>query len=123
MKHLCSTITGLGLLLAVPAGAQDLTNAGATITVQPGATLYVGTGGLTNQAGSTLTNGGSLRVDGPLANPGTLNLDAGALEVKGDFANSGTIVPGTSPVSGMAPVLPELLMTTGAPPCAVSVTV
>ena len=88
-----------GLLLASSAGAQDLTNAGATITVQAGASLYVGTGGLTNQAGGTLTNAGTLRVDGPLANPGTLDLGTGALEVRGDFANSGTIVPGTSPVS------------------------
>lgn len=99
MKHLCATITGLGLLLAVPAVAQDLTNAGATLTVQPGATLYVGTGGLTNQAGGTLANQGTLRVDGPLTNPGTLDLGAGALEVKSDFANSGTLVSGTSPVS------------------------
>ena len=88
-----------GLLLAVPAVAQDLTNAAATITVQPGATLYVGSGGLSNQAGGTLTNAGTLRVDGPLSNPGTLDLGAGALEVKGSFANSGTLLPGTSPVS------------------------
>ena len=99
MKYLYSLIALRAALYAFPTAAQDLTNAGATITVQAGATLYVGTGGLTNQAGSTLTNGGTLRVDGPLANPGTLNLGAGALEVKGDFANSGTVVPGTSPVS------------------------
>ena len=99
MKHLFPPLLGLGLLLASPAGAQDLTNAGSTLTVQPGATLYVGTGGLTNQAGGTLTNQGTLRVDGPLANPGTLDLGAGALEVKGNFANTGTLVPGSSPVS------------------------
>ena len=99
MKHLFPSLLGAGLLLAAPAGAQDLTNAGATVTVQPGATLYVGTGGLANQAGGTLTNQGTLRVDGPLANPGTLDLGAGALEVKGDFANTGTLVPGTSPVT------------------------
>ena len=98
MKHLFPLL-GAGLLLAAPIRAQDLTNAGATLTVQPGATLYVGPGGLTNQAGGTLTNQGTLRVDGPLTNPGTLDLGAGALEVKGDFANTGTLVPGTSPVS------------------------
>lgn len=89
----------LGLLLAVPVGAQDLTNVGVTLTVQPGATLYVGAGGLTNQAGGTLTNQGTLRVDGPLANPGTLDLSTGALEVRGNFVNSGTLTPGTSPVT------------------------
>ena len=99
MKHLYTPLLGAGLLLAAPAEAQDLTNAGVTLTVQAGATLYVGTGGLANQAGSTLTNQGTLRVDGPLANPGTLDLGAGALEVRGDFANSGTLLPGTSPVT------------------------
>ena len=99
-KPLPLLATGLSLaLLALPAAAQDLTNAGATITVQPGATLYVGTGGLTNQAAGALTNNGTLRVDGPLVNPGTLTLGAGALEVRGDFTNSGTLVPGTTPVT------------------------
>ena len=98
MKHFFPLLS-TGLLLALPGAAQDLTNAGSSITIQPGATLYVGTGGLTNQAGGRLTNQGTLRVDGTLANPGTLDLGAGALEVKGDFANSGTILPGTSPVS------------------------
>ena len=86
-------------LYACPVAAQDLTNAGATITVQAGATLYVGTGGLTNQSGGTLTNAGTLRVDGSLVNPGTLDLSTGALEVRGDFANTGTLTPGTSPVT------------------------
>ena len=98
MKHLFPLL-GAGLLLAAPAGAQDLTNASATLTVQPGATLFVGTGGLTNQAGATLTNQGALRVDGPLTNPGALDLATGTLEVKGDFANTGTLLPGTSPVT------------------------
>ena len=98
MKH-AVPIASLSLLLAGPIAAQDLTNAGASITVQAGATLYVGTGGLTNQASGTLTNLGTLRIDGPLTNPGTLDLGAGALEVRGNFANSGTLLPGTSPVS------------------------
>ena len=90
----------LGAALYVfPAAAQDLTNAGATITVQAGSTLYVGTGGLTNQAGGTLTNAGTLRVDGPITNPGTLDLSTGAMEVRGDFANTGTLTPGSSPVT------------------------
>ena len=67
--------------------------------MQAGATLYVGIGGLTNKAGSTLTNAGAVRVDGPLANAGTLALSTGALDVKGDVANTGTLLPGTSPVT------------------------
>ena len=82
----------------IPAKAQDFTNAGAAVTVQPGAVLYIGTGGFTNQSG-TLTNAGSVRVDGPLANPGTLDLGTGTLEVKGDFANTGTLMPGTRTVT------------------------
>lgn len=86
------------------AAAQDLTNTGTTLLVQPGATLYVGTGGLSNQAGATLTNAGTLRTDGPLLNAGTLDLGAGALEVRSDLTNAGTLLPGTSPVtfSGLA---------------------
>ncbi|MFC6223250.1 T9SS type A sorting domain-containing protein [Hymenobacter artigasi] len=104
MKHLFTPIALGAALCASPAAAQDLTNAGSTITVQAGATLYVSTGGLTNQAGGTLTNAGTLRVDGPIINPGTLDLSTGALEVKGDFANTGTLLPGTSAVtfSGVA---------------------
>jgi hypothetical protein len=87
------------LLLAAPAAAQDLTNTGATITVQPGTDVYVGTGGLSNQTGGTITNAGTLRVDGPTTNAGTLDLGTGALEVRGDFANTGTLLPGTSAVT------------------------
>ncbi|MCI1187246.1 T9SS type A sorting domain-containing protein [Hymenobacter sp. DH14] len=92
------------LLLAAPAAAQDLTNAGAAITIQPGAAVYVGTGGFANQTGGTLTNGGTLRVDGPTTNAGTLDLGSGTLEVRGDLANTGTLLPGASAVtfSGVA---------------------
>ena len=90
---------GLGAVLhALPSKAQDLVNSGAVIMVQPGAVLYVGTGGLTNQSG-TLTNAGTVRVEGPLTNPGTLDLSTGGLEVRGDLVNSGTLLPGTSPVT------------------------
>ncbi|WP_345124223.1 hypothetical protein [Hymenobacter antarcticus] len=97
MKHLSSWV--VGLLFAMPAAAQNLNNVGAAIVLQSGAVLYVGTGGLNNQAGGTLTNLGTLRVDGPLTNAGTLNLSAGALEARGNFVNSGTLDPGTSPVT------------------------
>ena len=98
MKHFFFLIS-TSVLLAGAAVAQDLTNAGGAITVQTGATLYVGTGGLSNQAGSTLTNAGTLRIDGPLINPGSLDLGAGALEVRGDLTNTGTLTSGTSPVT------------------------
>ncbi|GAB3867418.1 hypothetical protein GCM10028824_09770 [Hymenobacter segetis] len=80
-----------------PPGAE-IVNTGTLLTVQAGGILYVGPGGLGNQAG-TLTNGGTLRVDGPLTNPGTLDLGAGTLEVKGDLNNAGTVTPGTSAVT------------------------
>ena len=99
MKHVFAFLCLVATLPAFPAAAQNLTNAGTTLTVQPGATLFVGTGGLANQAGGTLANQGTVRVDGPLTNAGTLDLSAGALEARGDFANAGTLLPGTSPVS------------------------
>ena len=98
MKHLFILMTLGAALYAFPTMAQDLINSGATITVQSGAVLYVGTGGLTNQSG-TLTNAGTVRVDGPLTNPGTLDLSTGTLEVKGDLTNSGTLLPGTGLVT------------------------
>ena len=75
-----------------PVVAQYLTDSGAAITVQTGATLHVGTGGLSNQFG-TLTNAGTLRVDGPL------DLNTGALEVRSDLTNTSILTPGTSPVT------------------------
>jgi hypothetical protein len=98
-EHLRSLGTSL-VLAALPALAlaQDLTNAGSVLQVQPGTTLYVGTGGLANLSGS-LTNAGILRTDGTLTNAGSLDLSTGTLEVRGDLANSGTLTPGTSPVT------------------------
>jgi len=97
MKITLRTLAAGLALAAAPALAlaQDLTNAGATLTVQPGTTLYVGTGGLANPSG-TLTNAGALRIDGALTNGGTLDLSTGTVEVRGDLTNTGTVVPGTS---------------------------
>ncbi|MGI4863105.1 MAG: T9SS type A sorting domain-containing protein [Janthinobacterium lividum] len=98
MKPVLLLLSG-GLLGGCPALAQDFVNAGTLITVQPGASVYVGTGGLLNRAGGTFTNGGALRVTGPLTNAGTLNLSTGTLESRAAFANSGTLTPGTSAVT------------------------
>ena len=96
-------LKGVGCLtLALPAAAQDLTSSGATITVLPGTTLHVGSGGLANQAG-TITNDGILRVDGPLTNAGMLALSTDTLEVRGDVANTGTVLPGPAPLPSAAP--------------------
>ena len=90
----------LPLILALPAlpgFTQTLTNAGATLTVEAGATLYVA-GGVLNQAGSTLTNAGTLHLGGDLTNAGTLTSPGRLL-----FAGTSTQVfrPGTAAVSAL----------------------
>ncbi len=60
------------------ARAQDLTNTGTQLTVQPGVLLAV-PGALVNQAGATLTTGGTVQVGG-------------------DFTNAGTVVPASGTV-------------------------
>ena len=98
MKHFSLFFAAGALLLAGSAAAQDLTNAGSTITVQSGALLYVGSG-FTNGTGGTLQNPGTVRVDGLLRNSGTLDLSSGTLEARGDVNNTGgTLTPGTSTV-------------------------
>ena len=115
MKHLFTLIALGAALHARPAAAQDLVNSGATITVGASSSLYVGTGGFTNQAGGTLINDGVMRVDGPLVNTsvGTsgLNLSAGTLEVRDNFTNSGTVTPGTGAVTFNGPA--NQLLTAG----------
>ena len=62
----------LALLLPALAGsAQTLTNDGSTITVEPGAILFVA-GAVQNNAASTLSNAGTVQVTGDLTNAGTL---------------------------------------------------
>jgi hypothetical protein len=111
MKHLFTVIALGAVLPALPAEAQDLMNTGVTITVQPGAVLYVGTGGFLNQATGMLSNAGSLRVEGPLTNAGTLGLGTGTLDVRGDLTNSGTLTPGSSLVTFSGPA--DQLLTPG----------
>jgi hypothetical protein len=78
----------------------DLVNTGAQLTVQAGAILSVGSGGLGNQDG-TLANAGALRVAGAITNPaaGTLDLGTGTLDAGSDLYNSGTLRPGNSAVT------------------------
>jgi hypothetical protein len=62
----------LALLLPALTGlAQTLTNDGATLTVQPGAVLYVA-GAVQNNASGTLANAGTMQLTGDLSNAGTL---------------------------------------------------
>ena len=73
----------LALLLPALTGLSQttLTNDGSGITVEAGATLYVA-GGVQNNAGSTLSNAGTVQLTGDLANAGTL-ASAGTLLFSG----------------------------------------
>lgn len=99
MRHTYLThLTSLGLLLAAgPVAAQALTNNGATLTVTPGATLYVG-GDYQQTTGSTLKTDGTMQVTGNVqsATGGTLDLGTGELEAKGHVTNAGTTQTGTT---------------------------
>lgn len=89
MKQILTLILTLPALAAT---AQSLTNDGATITVQPGATIYVD-GGVQNKAGSTLTNAGTVQLNGDLTNAGTL-ASSGLLLFTG--STNQTFTPGTA---------------------------
>jgi hypothetical protein len=84
-------------LLAAPAAAQTLTNAGSTITVQAGAVLYVG-GGVQNASSGTLTNAGTVQLTGDLTNAGTL-ASAGTLLFSGSTDQAFT--PGAASVANL----------------------
>ena len=87
----------LTLALAPLAGfAQALTNSGATITVQSGASLFV-SGGVQNTAGSTFTNDGTVELTGDLTNAGTLN-GTGTLRFSGSTDQQ--LTPGTGATIG-----------------------
>ena len=94
MKYLASLLS-LCLLSGSAARAQTLTNDGATLTVQSGATLYVG-GGVLNKAGGTLTNAGLVQTTGDLTNNGTL-ASSGTLAFTG--TTNQTFTPGTATVA------------------------
>lgn len=88
----------LAFALALPAltsQAQGLTNAGNTITVELGTTLYVA-GTVQNTASSTLTNAGTLQVTGDFRNAGTL-VSNGTLLFSG--TTNQAFMPGTASVA------------------------
>jgi hypothetical protein len=94
-RYLLAPLAAL-LLPALAAQAQTtLTNDGATITVQAGATLYVA-GTVQNNATSTLTNAGAVELTGDLSNAGTL-ASAGTLLFSG--AANQTFTPGAATVA------------------------
>jgi hypothetical protein len=87
------------LLSAFAARAQTtLTNAGATITVTSGATLYVA-GSVQNTASSTLSNAGTVQLTGDLTNAGTL-ASTGTLLFSG--AQDQTFTPGSPSAVALA---------------------
>lgn len=84
-------------LLAGPTVAQVLTNAGNTVTVQSGATLYVA-GGLQNASGAIFTSAGTVQLTSDLANAGTL-VSSGTLLFSG--AADQTFTPGSATVGSL----------------------
>lgn len=101
MNQSLRTLSGALALAAGPtwALAQDLPKTGSRLTGQSGTTLYRGLGGLSNQAGGTLTTAGTLRVAGPLTTPGLLNLSTGPLEVRGGLTTTGPLAPRSPPIA------------------------
>ena len=90
------TRLALALLLPALAGQAQttLTNDGATLTVESGATLYVA-GAVLNNAGSTLTNAGTVQLAGDLTNAAALT-SPGKLVFSG--AANQTFAPGAAAV-------------------------
>ncbi|MDO7851774.1 T9SS type A sorting domain-containing protein [Hymenobacter convexus] len=86
----------LALLLPALTGLAQtgLTNDGATITVEAGATLYVA-GAVQNNTGSSLSNAGTVELTGDLTNAGTL-ASPGKLVFSG--AANQTLTPGAATV-------------------------
>ncbi|MFD2721774.1 T9SS type A sorting domain-containing protein [Hymenobacter monticola] len=78
MRRLPTPAAVVLALTAAAAHAQSLTNTGTPLTVEAGAVLVV-PGALDNQAGATLTTGGTVQVGG-------------------DFRNAGTVVPASGKV-------------------------
>ncbi len=81
---------------AVSGHAQVLYNNGASITIKPGAIVTVN-GNLTNAAGATVNNTGSLNISGNTVNNGTISAPAAStLRFQGSGAQT---LSGSSPVS------------------------
>ncbi len=87
----------LALLLPSAASWAQLTNAGSTLAVLPGTTLYVN-GAVQNQAAGTLTNAGTVQLTGDLRNAGTL-ASSGTLLFSG--TSSQVFTPGAATVAAL----------------------
>ncbi|WP_190922908.1 T9SS type A sorting domain-containing protein [Hymenobacter armeniacus] len=85
------------LLVSAAGNAQTLTNDGATLTVQSGATLYV-SGGLLHKAGSALANDGTVQLTGDFTNtaPAASLSGAGLLRFSGAQDQTLTSPAGTA---------------------------
>ncbi|MBH8557013.1 T9SS type A sorting domain-containing protein [Hymenobacter negativus] len=94
-----STSLAAVLILGVAAAqAQDLTNIGTQLTVGPGATLTL-PGSLSNQAGATLTNNGTVQVAGNLTNAGTIAPGTGSVVMAG--STDQTLTPGGASLANL----------------------
>ncbi|MBO2009710.1 T9SS type A sorting domain-containing protein [Hymenobacter negativus] len=94
MKRLLTLALSLPALAAT---AQTLTNDGAAITVQSGATLYVA-GGIQNKTGSTIANDGTVELTGDFTNAAAASSlsGAGKLRFSGSTDQTLTSPTGTS---------------------------
>ncbi|GAB2870913.1 T9SS type A sorting domain-containing protein [Hymenobacter ruber] len=78
--------------------AQDLTNTGTQLTVGAGTTLVL-PGSLSNQAGATLTNNGTVQVAGNLTNAGTIASGTGTVVMAG--STDQTLTPGGASLANL----------------------
>jgi hypothetical protein len=96
MRNLYVAALSFGTLTAAAQTTPALTNASATLLVQPGAVLYVA--GALQNTGGTLINGGTVQLTGDLTNTGTLT-SAGTLLFSG--ATDQTFTPGAATVNSL----------------------
>ena len=84
MKTIILTLISSLCIASVGFGQMLIKNDGATIKVQPGATLFV-EGGIENTAGATIENDGTINLEGDFLNNGTYDAtDANTLRFSGD---------------------------------------
>lgn len=90
MKIRLFTLSALSFFALLSQAQTLLYNDGATVTIQPGAVLYV-EGGVTNTATGTINNDGTLEVKGDFLNQGTWDsTDPNTIKFSGDANSSVT---------------------------------